>query len=253
MDQISRLAKYIMNAQNIVVLTGAGISTESGIPDFRSEGGAWNNNNKASMMRGSHFNYRPKLFWPVFKEVFCAKMGQNVEPNAGHTFLTDLESMGKNVSVFTQNVDGLHQRAGSSKVYEMHGNAQTAYCPKHKALYGLEHIMSSDVPRCTHTKANGDVCGFILKPSVVLFEERIHHYYDAQDAIAEADLLLVLGTSLEVSPVNEIPAMRSVKPMKRVLITRSVTPKDHLFDLVLHAGIGEVLGAVISGCEIGST
>ncbi|AZB44769.1 NAD-dependent protein deacylase [Bacillus sp. FJAT-42376] len=238
-----QLADWLHKANVLSVLTGAGISTESGIPDFRSSEGLWTENlSRTEVISRSYFERNPKSFWKYFKEIFQTKLSLNHQPNKGHLFLRELEDAGKEVHIFTQNVDGLHQKAGSRAVFDMHGSIQTAACPKCKTVYGLEYIHAEEIPRCTAELAGGSRCGFILKPDVVLFGDAVRHMETICPIAERSELLLVMGTSLEVYPVNQIPndfRLRGNKKM--VLINREPTRLDHLFDLVIHASIGETL------------
>ena len=218
-------------AQRIVVLTGAGMSTESGIPDFRSAGGIWTED--ASRMEAMSLDYflsHPRLFWPKFKELFQMKMSGSFE----------LEKQGKQVNIFTQNIDGLHKKAGSRHVYELHGSIQTAACPACGARYDLPHLLEREVPECTAAGNNGDICGTVLKTDVVLFGDAVMHFDTLYEKLDQADLLLVIGTSLEVAPARFVPEDASLIPgMKKVIINLEPTYCDSLFDMVIHQKIGE--------------
>ncbi|MBS2968173.1 NAD-dependent protein deacylase [Metabacillus sp. KIGAM252] len=238
-----QLVNWLDEAKVISVMTGAGISTESGIPDFRSSKGLWTEDlSRTEVMSRSYFERHPKSFWKYFKDIFQTKLSPGHKPNKGHLFLRELEAMGKEVHIFTQNVDGLHQKAGSCNVYNMHGSIQTAECPKCKSVYGLDHIHEKEVPRCSSVLASGSPCDFILKPDVVLFGDMVQHMEAIYHTVDRSELLLVMGTSLEVYPVNQIPKdFRYRGNKKMVLINREPTRLDHLFDLVIHASIGETL------------
>ncbi|ASB90303.1 NAD-dependent protein deacylase [Bacillus sonorensis] len=231
----------IDNARRITVLTGAGMSTESGIPDFRSAGGLWTEDmSRMEAMSRDYFERYPKLFWPKFKALFQMKMTGSFQPNAGHLYLAELEKRGKDVRVFTQNIDGLHVKAGSRHVYELHGSIQTARCPKCGAGYGLEHLLREEVPRCSRINQKGEACGFILKTDVVLFGDPVQHFDTLFDILADSDLLLVIGTSLEVAPVRFVPEEAHLIPgLKKAMINLEKTPYDHLFDVVIHRKIAE--------------
>ncbi|MEH6971966.1 NAD-dependent protein deacylase [Bacillus sp. JJ675] len=240
--------KAIENAQCITVLTGAGMSTESGIPDFRSAGGIWTEDmSRMEAMSRDYYERYPKLFWPKFKELFQMKMTCTFQPNAGHLYLAGLEKRGKDVRVFTQNIDGLHIKAGSRRVYELHGSIQTAACPKCGARYGLEHILKDDVPRCSRINRKGEECGFILKTDVVLFGDAVQHFDTLFESLDESDLLLVIGTSLEVAPVRFVPGEAHLIPgLKKIMINLDDTPFDHLFDVVIHRKIAEFVKEISS-------
>jgi len=229
---ISKLTSLLLNAQHIVVLSGAGMSTESGIPDFRSAGGLWTKDiSLVDVVNINYFRAEPLAFWKAFKTIFSIKLVGDYQPNQGHLFLAWLESLGKQVSVLTQNIDGLHQRAGSSKVVELHGSLMTASCPGCGKIHDLEYIKKNDLPLCLE-------CGSVLKPNVVLYGEAVPHIEEAFVYARNADCLLVMGSSLEVSPVNYIPQISVQNDKPCVLINLSTTPLDDLFDEVIYAGIG---------------
>ena len=220
---------------NIVVLTGAGVSTDSGIPDFRGKEGVWNKEgNPEAIITRSYFMGYPKLFWAQYKELFKEKLTMNHQPNRVHELVKELETVGK-VTVLTQNIDGLHQLAGSEQVMEMHGSYQTASCPKCKLAYDLNYINSHDIPRCTRVNRKGNVCNFILKPDVVLFGDTIRHWKEAEQALETADICLILGTSLRVSPFNLLPEMAKDNGARLVFINNEGTEFDELMDEI-HLG-----------------
>ncbi|WP_430697392.1 NAD-dependent protein deacylase [Metabacillus mangrovi] len=237
------LSGWLEEANRISVMTGAGVSTESGIPDFRSSRGLWTEDlSRTEVMSRSYFMSHPEKFWFYFKEIFQTKLSSQHLPNRGHLFLKRLEELGKDVSIFTQNVDGLHEKAGSGKVYNMHGSIQTAACPECGASYGLDHIHEEDVPRCSSRTETGEKCGTILKSDVVLFGDFVQHMEEIYSSVDQSDLLIVMGTSLEVYPVNQIPKdFRYRGNKKMVLINREPTRLDHLFDLVIHDSIGDTV------------
>ncbi|MDA1476063.1 NAD-dependent protein deacylase [Bacillus changyiensis] len=223
-------------AQHITVLTGAGMSTESGIPDFRSAGGIWTEDtSRMEAMSRDYFERYPKLFWPKFKELFQLKMSDSFQPNAGHRFLAELEKQGKDVNVFTQNIDGLHIEAGSQHVYELHGTLQTATCPTCGTQYGRAEMLQEEIPKCCQ-------CRFILKPDVVLFGDIVQHLDTLFQVLNSTDLLLVIGTSLEVAPVRFVPEEAHMIPgLKKIMINLDETAYDQLFDLVIHRKIAEFI------------
>ncbi|MFN2746875.1 NAD-dependent protein deacylase [Bacillus sp. z60-18] len=233
--------KLIESARRITVLTGAGMSTESGIPDFRSAGGIWTEDmSRMEAMSLDYYERYPKLFWPKFKELFQMKMTGSYQPNAGHLYLADLERQGKEVKVFTQNIDGLHVKAGSRHVYELHGSIQTAACPKCGTRYGLEYILQDEVPRCSRVNENGRECGLILKTDVVLFGDAVQHFDTLFASLDQSDLLLVIGTSLEVAPVRFVPEeAHGIPGLKKIMINLDETDDDYLFDLVIHRKVAE--------------
>lgn len=250
---IEMMAKQFKNANKIVILSGAGVSTESGIPDFRSAGGVYNTPQVMRRMSVDYFNSNPKEFWPQFKETFQYKMRDTIKPNYGHEFLKELEDMGKEVIIVTQNVDGLHTEAGSSNVLEAHGTIQTASCPKCNKTYDLDYILKDEIPRCNCTTTN-----FILKPSVVLFGDEIKHLRDAVYHTLSCDLFVVLGSSLQVFPINGLvdaayngyykfskkETMRASKYCEMSIINREETTFEDKFNISIKAGIGETLSAI---------
>lgn len=162
-DQIFKLAEAIKSANKISVLTGAGISTESGIPDFRSTEGLWNkpgriNMSREELMSLSYLQRQPEHFWDFYKEIFQIKLMNDFSPNYGHIFLAELEKMGKEVTIITQNVDGLHAEAGSSKVYEAHGTINKAYCSKCNHEYDIDYILKNEFPQCNQTIKKENTC-----------------------------------------------------------------------------------------------
>jgi NAD-dependent deacetylase len=248
LTSVVKLADAIKKAKKIAVMTGAGISTDSGIPDFRStEGSLWlKNASRVHIMSESHLKSKPKEFWPAYKDIFSTKIANNFEPNYGHIFLKELEDMGKEVKIFTQNVDGLHSAAGSSEVYEMHGTIKTAHCPKCGKKFDMSYINDKTIPRCDKLKNAMDKCNFILHPDVVLFGGMIHHYKEAEKYAKTCDLMLVLGSSLQVSPVNLIPliAADDYYPAQVAIVNRDATDFDNMFNIVIHESISDTLKSV---------
>jgi NAD-dependent deacetylase len=203
------------------------------VPDFRSNGGLYENYRVEELLTLQFFNNKPELFWRSFKELFKTKLSKDLKPNYGHLFLVELEKMGKDVSVFTQNIDGLHQKAGSSKVYELHGSLKIAVCPKCKWEFDRQFINSVDVPSCP--KDN-----FILKPDVVLFGEPIRYFDYAYEQLMQSDVLLVLGSSLEVYPVSQLPSyVTRSNAIRKVIISKEKTRMDRYFDICLHGDISK--------------
>lgn len=235
---ISRLAELLAASQHIGVLSGAGMSTESGIPDFRSANGLWTRDmTLAEAVSIDYFQRDPAAFWQSYKQIFSIKLAGGYQPNDGHRFLAWLETQGKQVSVLTQNIDGLHHRAGSRDVTELHGTLMTAHCPSCGTTHGLDYLNRHDVPQCT-------VCGDVLKPDVVLYGEAVPHIEQALACAGKVDCLLVMGSSLEVSPVNYIPMVSSESGIPTALINLSPTRLDEVFTLRIQAGIGATCGAL---------
>lgn len=234
------LKKIIDEAQQLVVFTGAGISTSSGIPDFRSDTGIYQriNNSQFSpeeMISHSFFEKHPEDFFAFYKEKMCYP---NAIPNAAHLYFADLEKKGKNVIVITQNIDGLHQQAGSKVVYELHGNIHQNYCTNCNRLFGLDYMFkASEVPHC-------DFCGAVIKPDVVLYEEPLNPEIISRTiaAIMTCDVMLVVGTSLKVYPAAGF--IRYFKGHYLVVINQEVTSFDNLCDLVINEDILQVIEGI---------
>lgn len=240
-DNISKLKAMIEASDNIVFFGGAGVSTESGIPDFRSETGIYNTVHKygcspEQILSHSYFMRKPEIFYDFYKTTMIYT---DAEPNDAHKALARLEAMGKLKAVVTQNIDGLHQKAGSKAVYELHGTIMKNYCMKCGAPYDLEYVIQSDgVPRC-------EKCGGMVKPDVVLYEEGLDDTTIRKSvrAIAEADVLIIGGTSLNVYPAAGF--INYYQGNKLVLINKSETPYDVKADLLIHDSIGKVLKACV--------
>lgn len=233
MGSVEQLAKAISEAKRIAVLTGAGISTASGIPDFRSKGGLYDNTELPveRILSESYYYSQPKQFWTYFKQIFHFNAMGGYKPNLGHLWLKELEDAAKEITVITQNVDGLHRRAGSSNVFEVHGTLTNAFCPKCRREYDYNDLLREEVPRC-------EADGFILKSDVVLFEGRVKHMEEAYEAACAADLFLVLGSSLTVYPLKELPNYVSrQRGIRTAIINRDATDMDSLFDYVIHDDI----------------
>lgn len=232
-----------MKPYKIVVLTGAGVSTDSGIPDFRSQSGVWSTSKKEQVITQSYLRWRPKLFWADYKEVFHEKLTGNHQPNTIHKLLSKLEHSNgvEKATILTQNIDGLHQDAGSKRVYEMHGTYKTAHCPKCKRVYDQKHIMKEIVPRCEKVNGKGRVCGFILEPDVVLFGDSIRHWKEAEEAVMEADICLIMGTTLQVKPFNLLPEIAKSHGAHLVFMNNEGTDFDEDMDEIYLGDIKNVL------------
>ncbi|MDD6467260.1 MAG: NAD-dependent protein deacylase [Erysipelotrichaceae bacterium] len=233
MDAIEQLRKWVNEAQRIVFFGGAGVSTESGIPDFRSANGIFQQEyayRPEEIVSHSFFLQRPKEFYEFYKErmVFPEAL-----PNITHQVLSDWEKQGKQITIVTQNIDGLHQKAGSERVIELHGSVLRNYCTKCGKFYDVDAIMQqSGVPHCE--------CGGMIKPDVVLYEEPLKEQdiQQALSAIQHADLLIVAGTSLSVYPAAGM--IRYFRGDHLVLINKTVTDFDRNADLLLHQSLGSV-------------
>lgn len=238
MEEIEKLRGMIKNSDKIVFFGGAGVSTESGIPDFRSVDGLYNQQwdyPPETILSHSFFMKKTEEFYRFYR----AKMlYPNAEPNAAHLKLAQLEREGKLTAVVTQNIDGLHQAAGSKKVYELHGSVLRNYCMKCGKFHSVEFIMNSTgVPTCE--------CGGVVKPDVVLYEEGLDDSVvnGAVNAIAEADTLIIAGTSLNVYPAAGL--VRYFRGNDLVIINMSPTGMDSSADLLICGRIGEVLSAAV--------
>ena len=233
MDKLETLIKWVSESKHIVFFGGAGVSTESGIPDFRSVDGLYNQKFEYPPERIiSHSFYRrdPEYFFRFYREKM---LPLGFEPNVTHKVLARWEQEDKLDAVVTQNIDGLHQKAGSRRVYELHGSVLRNYCESCGKFHSAEFIKhSGGVPRCD--------CGGIVKPDVVLYEERLDDSVIARSiqAIENADLLIVAGTSLTVYPAAGL--INYYMGDRLVLINRDETPFDNRADLVLHTSLGEV-------------
>jgi NAD-dependent deacetylase len=232
---VERLAELMRGRRPCVVLTGAGVSTESGIPDFRTAGGIWEQYDPAEVANIDALRRDPVRVWEFYAHRLGALGG--AEPNDGHHALAELEAEGWVSAVVTQNVDGLHQRAGSREVVEVHGSLREAECIHCGVRMPIEEAIASlPLPPCPE-------CGEVLKPGVVMFGELLPAaaIERAQELVAEAGLLLVVGSSLEVHPVAALPGATLAAGGTLAIINRGSTPWDSRADLVLDAASGETL------------
>jgi NAD-dependent deacetylase len=233
-----RLADLVLERQPCVVLTGAGISTESGIPDFRSAGGIWASEDPLAVASIEAFRRDPARVWDFYARRLAAHA--DAEPNDGHRALARLEELGLVRAVVTQNVDGLHQRAGSRHVVEVHGSLGSAVCPACGAQAEIGRALATlPLPPC-------EVCGEILKPGVVLFGELLPPTaFERASALArQAGLLLVVGSSLEVYPVAGLPAETLAAGGALAIVNRGATPFDDDAAVRLDGGAGALLREV---------
>ena len=233
MDKLDILKRWIDESSRIVFFGGAGVSTESGIPDFRSVDGLYNQKfdyPPETIISHSFYERRPDYFFRFYREKM---LPLGFEPNITHKVLAKWEQQGKLSAVVTQNIDGLHQKAGSKRVYELHGSVLRNYCTRCGKFHSAEFVKeSAGVPRCD--------CGGIVKPDVVLYEEGLDQntIEKAVRAIYHADLLIVGGTSLTVYPAAGL--INYYRGNRLVLINRDATPYDNQADLVLHESLGNV-------------
>lgn len=244
MDSYSLLRQTIENSNNIVFLGGAGVSTESNIPDFRSNDGLYTEKKKykyppETMLSHSFFNKYPEAFFDYYKDNMIYK---DAIPNLAHKALAELEKMGKLKAIITQNIDGLHQESGSENVFELHGSIHRNYCMDCNESYDLDYIINSEdiVPRCKK-------CGGIVKPDVVLYEEGLDENTLRQSVqhIINADTFIVGGTSLVVYPAAGL--LEYFRGPNLILINKDKTPYDNRANLVINDSIGKVLSEAIKG------
>lgn len=234
---IETLRQWIEESDNIVFFGGAGVSTESGIPDFRSVDGLYNQKYKyppETILGHSFFVRHPEEFYEFYRDKLIASWAK---PNAAHLKLAQWEAEGKLKAVITQNIDGLHQMAGSKEVLELHGSVHRVYCSKCYKKYPENYVNdSAGVPRCT--------CGGVIRPDVVLYEEPLDDSVVSKAIryIRNADVLIIGGTSLNVYPAAGLIYYYTGK--KLVLINRSSTPANAQADLVVHGKIGEVFSQI---------
>ncbi len=233
-EAVETLKTWVEESKAIAFFGGAGVSTESGIPDFRSTGGLYHQEWKypaETILSHTFYKSNPEEFFRFYRAKMLAP---EAKPNAAHKKLAEWEAAGKLTAVVTQNIDGLHQAAGSKHVCELHGSVHRNYCERCGKFYGLDFILNgTGVPRCT--------CGGIVKPDVVLYEEGLDQSVmnDAVDSIARADLLIIGGTSLNVWPAAGL--INYFRGNRLVLINKSAVARDLPAGLVLTDPIGEVM------------
>lgn len=238
MTERETLKKWLDESRNIVFFGGAGVSTESKIPDFRSTDGLYNQEYDyppETILSHTFYMRKTEEFYRFYRNKM---LFPNAEPNRAHKALAKLEADGKLRAVITQNIDGLHQKAGSKEVLELHGSVLRNYCMRCGKFYGIDAVLQSDgVPKCS--------CGGTIKPDVVLYEEGLDQQTIQRSVryIAQADVLIIGGTSLTVYPAAGL--IDYYLGSKLVLINKSVTPMDDRADLVISGAIGEVLGDAV--------
>ena len=237
-NSITKLQQMIDESNCIVFFGGAGVSTESGIPDFRSVDGLYHQKfdyPPETILSHSFFISHTAEFYDFYRQkMICL----SAKPNAAHYKLAELEAAGKLTAIVTQNIDGLHQMAGSKNVLELHGSVHRNYCQKCHQCYTAEYILSTTgIPRCS--------CGGLIKPDVVLYEEQLNSNTidESIDAIAYAHMLIIAGTSLTVYPAASLVHHFHGKHL--VLINRDPTPMDERTSLTLHGKVGEILSQII--------
>jgi NAD-dependent deacetylase len=243
MDKIKALASDIQKARKIVAFTGAGISAESGIPTYRGEGGLWTKYDSSKYASIGYFLQNPSYYWNFFKDVRYPIL-KKVKPNQAHLALFEMEKAGNLTTVITQNIDGLHQEAGSSSVIELHGTTRTIICMECSKKYRIEEVYAQLAeqipPLCS-------ACGGILRPEVVFFGEMLdpdilRHAYAAA---ASCDFMLAVGSSLVVYPAADIPMRAKQAGAKLAVINIGTTPLDSVADYVINQAAGSVLPQVV--------
>jgi NAD-dependent deacetylase len=243
---IEQAARLVQKARRVVALTGAGISTPSGIPDFRSEeSGLWKRYNPFEVASLSAFRYRPENFFNWLREIVLEI--DAAYPNPAHEALARLEETDNQITIITQNVDGLHQRAGSRHVLEIHGTLQTATCIRCYQKYATEGILrpfllTGEIARC-------EGCGGLLKPDIILFEEQLPYktWMKAQEACKNSDLMIVIGSSLEVMPVAGLPMLaleHNNAPL--IIINKTTTYLDVRASHLFHDDVAEIIPALVA-------
>lgn len=240
-EQLAQLQNWIYESNNIVFFGGAGVSTESGLPDFRSENGIFSAMNEygyrpETILSYSFFQQNPEVFFRYYKKTL---LYPDAQPNDCHKALVKLEADGKLKAVITQNIDDLHQKAGSKNVLELHGTLYRNYCLKCRQEYPLDYVTKEEgVTRCS-------ICGGVVRPDVVLYEESLNEktIEKSVEYIANADVLIVGGTSLNVYPAAGL--INYYRGKKMVLINKSTTPYDNKASLIITKSIGEVFREIL--------
>ncbi len=245
-EKIESLTRLIQDSNNIVVFTGAGVSTESGVPDFRSPGGVWDrfDPNEMTYQKFLSSPQSRSKYWELYHE--CWREFQGAEPNPAHLAVADLEKRGKLSAVITQNIDELHQKAGNSpgKVLELHGTMWKVRCLKCEAPYPWDEAFrileqGETVENCPH-------CGGLLKPATISFGQQLplQTLEEAQQHTRSCDLFISIGSSLVVYPAAFLPEMAKEAGATLVIINREPTPFDSIADLVIHGQAGQILASV---------
>lgn len=243
-NKYSQAANLISNSRHLVIFTGAGISTPSGIPDFRSQNtGMWQKNDPMEVASATAFFHHPEKFYNWLRPLLQAS--QNARPNPAHVALAELEKMKISRSVITQNIDGLHQRAGSVNVIELHGSMRTFFCPACRkrdadAMQTIDVILSGGIPRCRH-------CGAILKPDITLYEELLPEqaWADAEYEIQNADVMLIAGSSLEVVPASSLPLAAYRHGCRLIIVNLSPTYLDGNAEVTLSIDVAEGIPKIL--------
>lgn len=247
-DVIGHAIDLLLSAQHVVALTGAGLSTPSGIPDFRSrDTGLWANYNPMEIATVQAFRHRPLEFFNWIRPLVHLMI--DAQPNAAHRALANLEAAGRLATVITQNIDGLHQRAGTADVVELHGNIYTATCVRCYRVFDSDHFVRAlidegRVPLCP-------VCGNMLKPNVILFGEALptQALTAARRAVNRCDLMIVAGSSLEVAPASDMPVTVLARQARLIIINREPTYLDEQADVLIQEDLALVLPALAAACS----
>lgn len=246
-ELIQRAAQLLAQARYAIALTGAGLSTPSGIPDFRSpDTGLWENYDPMEIATLQAFRRRPDDFFnwirPLARQMLAA------QPNPAHTALAELENAGHVKHIVTQNIDGLHQRAGARRVIELHGDIYTGTCVGCYRIYRSEEfsadfIEAGRIPHCPH-------CGGIVKPNVILFGEAlpVQALTAAKRVAAECDLMLIAGSSLEVAPASDLPMLARSRQAHLIIVNHGHTYVDEYCDVMIHADVAVTLPAIAAAC-----
>lgn len=247
--QIDIAATLIKKASRTVVFTGAGMSTDSGIPDFRSpDSGLWEKVDPFEVASIYGFRKSPAKFYSWVKDL--AVKAYAAEPHPGHHALVDLQRQGYVEAIITQNIDGLHTKAGSTNIYELHGEMRTSTCIScFKTTFNTQetvekYIEDGEIPRCRH-------CNGILKPNVILFGEQlpVQVFQQAQEISRACDLMIIIGSSLEVAPASNLPLLAKRNQGKLIIINLEPTDFDSLADVVIHSRAATILPEIVSRLE----
>ena len=239
-----RLKAMIQEAKNIVAFTGAGISAESGIPTYRGSDGVWNKYDPEKYANVNEFTKNPSYYWSFFKEIRYPVL-KSAAPNAAHKLLAHMEEHGRLRAVITQNIDGLHQEAGSRSVLELHGNTRSFACVGCGQSYTLDEVfalLEAELPPPCRT------CRGLIKPAVVMFGEALPHdiLREAETQSRNCDLFLAIGSSLVVQPAASMPVIAKRSGAKLVIINKDETRLDAMADLVIHGAASQILTEAVT-------
>jgi NAD-dependent deacetylase len=249
MDIIKAVVSDIKNSKHVVAFTGAGISAESGIPTYRGEDGLWSKYDPNVYANINHFYQDPSYYWNFFREVRYPKL-KKAKPNKGHLAIARMEAVGNLKTVITQNIDGLHQEAGSSSVIELHGTTRIIYCMNCSQKYSMDEVFSmleaERPPLCSECKGK-------LRPAVIFFGEPLNPKIVrlAYEEANNCDFLLGVGSSLVVYPASDIPLRAKQKGAILAIINKDRTPLDYLADYVINDEAGKVLSQIVQNLKVG--